>query len=615
MRIIRQLALVGALFSTISVFAQDTPVDLTGDLVVMYADDFVHHRSEAMYMLTDHVSGQTMRLRFDDDRMTRGLKTGSRVRVKGRVRESEVTLPANGESIQTVAAASVTVAGQRNAVVIIVNFQNAANDCTTSAASNLMFGAASSVDGLYQEMSGGGVWFTGKVAGPYTINFSNAGSCDYNGWASAADAAATAAGVNLSQFQHKIYVLPKNNPCSWAGLGTVGGSPSRAWIGINDMPDVYAHELGHNLGMQHSSTDANNDGTTDCEYCDNSDIMGYAGPGLRWINGPHMEQMGWIDPVKVAQPAVDGTMNLAPMELDPAVTPYPQMIKIPKPGTTEYYYFTYRRTLGYDSTLGVSYRDRTSVYHFAGGSAHTYLVTSLADSATFVDPTSGLTIRQITHNTDFATLQVSFSCSRATPTATLTGSSMSYTASLINQDSTTCGSSTFQLSPTVPSGWSASVSPAALTLAPGQTGQATVTMTAPLATAAGNYPVSIAASDLFQPLHVVTAGATCVVTSTTPPTAGDTTPPSAPANLIAIGSKKRIALKWGVATDNVRVIGYKIYRDGVLLKRGAGKSFKDKQVVPDGVYSYSVTAVDAAGNESAPSRLASVIAAKQPPAS
>ena len=49
----------------------------------------------------------------------------------------------------------------------------------------------SSVNGLYQDTSFGNVSFAGDVFGPYSINYGSSGSCDYNGYASALEAAAT----------------------------------------------------------------------------------------------------------------------------------------------------------------------------------------------------------------------------------------------------------------------------------------------------------------------------------------------------------------------------------------------------------------------------------------
>src|SRR6185295_15282459 len=82
----------------------------------------------------------------------------------------------------------------------------------------------------------------------------------------------------------------------------------------------------------------------------------------------------------------------------------------------------------------------------------------------------------------------------------------------------------------------------------------------------------------------------------------DTIPPSAPAGLTA--TTNAIDLSWTAATDNVAVTGYRIYRDGgpVPLNTVNGTTFSDAGL--SGTHSYGVTAIDAAGNESGLSNIA-----------
>jgi fibronectin type 3 domain-containing protein len=76
----------------------------------------------------------------------------------------------------------------------------------------------------------------------------------------------------------------------------------------------------------------------------------------------------------------------------------------------------------------------------------------------------------------------------------------------------------------------------------------------------------------------------------------DTTPPTAPTNLVATPAAGQIALSWTAATDNVGVARYNISRDGNLIGTATGTSFTDSSVVAGTTYSYIVTAQDAAGN-------------------
>ncbi|GAA1258088.1 discoidin domain-containing protein [Kitasatospora nipponensis] len=85
------------------------------------------------------------------------------------------------------------------------------------------------------------------------------------------------------------------------------------------------------------------------------------------------------------------------------------------------------------------------------------------------------------------------------------------------------------------------------------------------------------------------------------PAAGDTQPPSAPANLALTEPQSgQVRLTWSAATDNVAVTGYDLYADGALLTSlpAAALSYTDTR--PAGAtVSYFVRAHDAAGNQSA----------------
>ena len=53
--------------------------------------------------------------------------------------------------------------------------------------------------------------------------------------------------------------------------------------------------------------------------------------------------------------------------------------------------------------------------------------------------------------------------------------------------------------------------------------------------------------------------------------AADTEAPSAPTDLAtAIGSSTSVGLSWAASTDNVGVVGYHIYRDGMVVATLSG---------------------------------------------
>lgn len=89
---------------------------------------------------------------------------------------------------------------------------------------------------------------------------------------------------------------------------------------------------------------------------------------------------------------------------------------------------------------------------------------------------------------------------------------------------------------------------------------------------------------------------------TTPSATGDRTAPTTPGNVkVALNANKQPALSWSASTDNVKVTTYAVYRDGVQLARTPSLTFADTTAVSGATYRYSVAALDAAGNASAPS--------------
>jgi predicted phage tail protein len=99
----------------------------------------------------------------------------------------------------------------------------------------------------------------------------------------------------------------------------------------------------------------------------------------------------------------------------------------------------------------------------------------------------------------------------------------------------------------------------------------------------------------------------------------DIFPPAAPRDVVAVvvpgatAGTYAVDLSWAINVET-DLAGYRVYRSesenvkGQLLtpERLPTPSFRDNQVVPTHHYWYTVTAVDRAGNESAPSAAAVV---------
>lgn len=100
------------------------------------------------------------------------------------------------------------------------------------------------------------------------------------------------------------------------------------------------------------------------------------------------------------------------------------------------------------------------------------------------------------------------------------------------------------------------------------------------------------------------SGFSNAATATTP---ADTTAPSAPTNLTAVGANSTtINLSWTESTDNVEVAGYNVFRDGgaVPIATVSATNFSDTGLGIGSTHSYTVKAFDGANNQSVASNTA-----------
>ena len=110
---------------------------------------------------------------------------------------------------------------------------------------------------------------------------------------------------------------------------------------------------------------------------------------------------------------------------------------------------------------------------------------------------------------------------------------------------------------------------------------------------------------------VVTAPANCLINNApcqgTPP---DTTPPSTPTGLKVTGTGPgSISLAWTASTDNVAVTGYHVYEGTTLTATtGTSPALTVSGLLAGSSHTFTVTAFDAAGNESGHSNAVTAVA-------
>ena len=429
-------------------FAADNAPDpsqtnsFSGQLEILIADNFETNISQRRYAIrirqTDG-SYRTHALSFASQPPDSSLRSGDRVAIQGRFlgnaivadsiqRASDPQAQEIRSTAETIPYAPLTI-GDRRAIVLIVNMNDAVNPYDTADLASMMYTGTQNVKGLYEASSFQQLSFDPNtdgdggpdVFGPFTINHSASEDCtlansNYRNiidtWAEAADDAARDQDIDLSLYQHRIYFLPSEVDCGWAGMATLrcGDQNCRVWVvksGSNSDEGRYiAHELGHNIDWNHSSTDPENDGVLNVEYGDTSGIMGY--PHWAQANAPHRDQLDWFDayPDTLVSAACSDTFDLYALELDPGVdTVGTQVVKIAKPDTNEDYYLSYRRQISAYPSLS-DYADSINIHRYGGRGGNTFHITNLEQNDTFQDSANGITVTATSAGGAVATVTV-----------------------------------------------------------------------------------------------------------------------------------------------------------------------------------------------------------------
>jgi len=318
--------------------------------------------------------------------------------------------------------------------VLVLSLQSAAGAprCSNSALRAEVFAAANSVRAYFAENSYGLASISGQVSGPYTIAVGK--TCDLVGWADQADAAAAAAGVRVSDYNSTVYILPPESNA----LACIPGSARRALrpgdrygqritIRENTCDSKFniAHELGHAFGVEHASIaetyvprpvpDVRQTIGRQLFYGDLSSVMGGILDGLvdpeteramfnatPHFNAPQKISLGWLPASRVQTVTQGGTYRVAVLET--AVSDV-QALKVTAGDST--YYMSYRRAVGFDSSLLSQYVDKTNI-HTSGtqqGVAST-LHATLGDGQSYSN--GRFTITQTSHDATHAHVRISF---------------------------------------------------------------------------------------------------------------------------------------------------------------------------------------------------------------
>ena len=493
---------------------RDAAVD--GVLEVLHVDD---ESAGGRFLYFVHAAGRRMAL-FTAGELPPDALTGARVRVRGKRIARALAFDGSASSLQVLALASPVTLGAQPTAVLLVNFQdNPSQPFTPSTVRSTVFTNTSDYD---REVSYQRTWLEGDVLGWYTIALSST-VCDTGTLATQARSAATSAGVDLSTYRRFVYVFPRIAACNWPGSG-----PSAEIVARVDQRHPQHDDRRPRDGAQpgpsttRTRSTAQSSACATVEYGDVLDVMGRAVSGH--FNAFQKERLGWLGasgapPITTVQSS--GTYLLDPYE---SVGTGAKALKVlkstdPTTGARTWYYVELRRALGFDASMGTIPNLMNGVVVRTGSETtgnSSFLVdmtpetTALSDPALvvgrmFADAGAGISIRPTSVGTSGAAVAVtvgSTACVRGSialtpsPTTQLAaaGGQTTLAIAIDNGDSSTCPATSVQLAPSVPAGWTASITPTSTSVAADGSVTAELTVGVPPGVAPGTYPVAVLAT-------------------------------------------------------------------------------------------------------------------------
>ena len=509
---------------------------LEGELEVFYEDYEDHSKSRLLHVLK--TTEGFVKVNSASLSKFRSIHSGTKVRLRGwKITDSDestdlLVLGEEQESLSllaqdssstttTASVAETSTVGEQSTLVMLLNFQdNIQQPWTTSETQDLVFGK---VNDFYKENSDGQTWLKGEVVGYYTLPIDS--TCDSWNIHVSAQQMAEESGVDVSSYTRLIYIFPKNDSCGWTGMGTLGGTQTRAYINGSFTMNTIGHEMGHNFGLHHAEYLNCKDNIIgdDClavTYGDNMDIMGAYGVEGHF-NAFNKEQLGWLstDLENIVEANTDGSYVIEPYET--SLLGSVKGVKVPRgvdpnTGEKQWYYVEYRQAIGFDDFLSTKPGITSGVVIHSSpesSSRGSQLLdmtpqsnlfdtddAALPVGSSFTDPDAGITISTEWVDTTGASIHVSFTeatCTYADPvvsvmssesSAVAPGSTISYNLTVANNDSYGCDSTAYDVSSIVPEGWSSTAT--TLELAPGTTNTLTLAVTSSEVAIDGSYDIT-----------------------------------------------------------------------------------------------------------------------------
>lgn len=202
-------------------------------------------------------------------------------------------------------------------------------------------------------------------------------SCEFGAWGDyALHYAERSLGVPVWEYKHRIFIVPKGDVCPWGGMGYVGcTNDCRVWVSgdLWNMPMVYIHELGHNMGLEHAGMLGDNG------YGDFSSAMGFC-CNSRCHGAPHSNVLGWSQPLAILDTTSLRAGRWLTFTVPAAVHDKKNHIVITpdwKDRNAHKLYVSYRKRRGVDIGLQAGFADAVILHSMPFGSNTSSFETSL----------------------------------------------------------------------------------------------------------------------------------------------------------------------------------------------------------------------------------------------
>jgi hypothetical protein len=389
-----------------------------GQLQILVIDDFKHKRSVMKYQLREDTNIYDLIIPKTINK--KELSTGDDLIVEGDL--------VSGEKIKTIQINKIKLnkkskthsrftLDKRNVLSIIIDFSDkkATDVVSVDSINQQLYQGSMSVKNNFSQSSFSQLILVEDTDGDgqpdiFTVdlNYPINDTCNVETWTDDAKNALAAQGVNLDLYRHFMFILPQGTNCPYSGAAYLGcDTTCKAWIlgntDIQFVRFVMAHELGHTLGFDHSSTDLNNDGINDGEYNDLSCIMGSA---YRAINAPHRDSLHWFGEKQIKTVTSSGQYTINP--LDKLSTKFLQTLKINKNDGTGTYYISFRTA---DGPFGMAapYLLKVNIHRVAAPAAHdahSYFITALGTGDSFVDSNNHIKVKVISIRNHMAKVDI-----------------------------------------------------------------------------------------------------------------------------------------------------------------------------------------------------------------